>query len=90
MTVHLAAGGTIELQGACPIEDAEKLQQYLIADPGAAVDWRSCASAHTAVLQVLMAAKPALLGPPASGFLQKHLEASVNAPRDISVKGGTV
>jgi hypothetical protein len=90
MTVHLAAGGTIELQGECPLEDAEKLQQYLIADPGAAVDWRACASAHTAVLQVLLAAKPALRGPPASGFLQKHLEALVKAPRDISTKGSPV
>ena len=36
MTVRLAADGTIELDGVCPIEDAEKLQQYLIADPQAA------------------------------------------------------
>ena len=35
------------------------------------VDWRGCEAAHTAVIQVLMAARPKLLGPPATDLLEK-------------------
>lgn len=73
MTVRMATDGTIELDGVCPIEDAEKLQQYLIADPQARIDWRSCSAAHTAVIQILLAAKPLLRGPPAGDFLRNHV-----------------
>jgi hypothetical protein len=64
MTVRMAANGFVELLGACPSEDAEPLLQLLLAAPEATVDWRGCRSAHTAVVQVLMAAKPKLVGPP--------------------------
>jgi hypothetical protein len=64
MTVHLSASGTILLKGACPSDDAEALLQHLLAAPGARVDWSACESAHTAVIQVLMAAHPRLIGKP--------------------------
>jgi len=71
MTVRTAGGGgCIELVGACPSEDAEPLLQLLLADRGATVDWRECRSAHTAVVQVLMAVKPELIGPPAEAGLK--------------------
>jgi hypothetical protein len=70
MTVRVGAGGHIELVGACPGADAEPLLQLLLADPGATVDWRDCRSAHTAVVQVLMAVRPKLLGPPADAHLE--------------------
>ena len=70
MTVQIAAGGCIELVGACPGEDAEPLLQLLLADRGATVDWRDCRGAHTAVVQVLMAVRPELLGPPADARLR--------------------
>ncbi|HYJ18061.1 MAG TPA: hypothetical protein VEW72_02690 [Burkholderiales bacterium] len=69
MTIRRSADGTIELDGICPIEDAETLQRYLLAAPGAAVDWRSCRQAHTAVIQVLMASAAVLHGPPAGATL---------------------
>ena len=74
MTVRLSADGTIELDGICAIEDAETLLQHLLAAPRATVDWRSCEQAHTAVIQVLMASKPVLRGPPAGDFLRLRLE----------------
>ncbi|HUN72671.1 MAG TPA: hypothetical protein VMU52_10190 [Steroidobacteraceae bacterium] len=70
MTVRAAAGGHIELVGACPSADAESLLQLLLADPGMTVDWRDCQTAHTAVVQVLMAVRPRLLGPPADARLK--------------------
>jgi hypothetical protein len=38
--------------------------------PAARIDWRRCNYAHTAVLQVLLAVKPEISGPPCSAFLQ--------------------
>ena len=74
MTVRLSATGTIVLEGICPLEDAETLQQQLLAVPLATVDWIACEQAHTAVIQVLMASGAVLQGPPAGEFLRTWLE----------------
>lgn len=73
MTVSRQADGTVRLAGSCGAEDAEALLRYLGQDPGAVVDWRGCTGAHAAVIQVLMALRPALTGPPADDFLQRHV-----------------
>ena len=70
MTIRLTAQGEILLEGTCSSEDAELLLQHLTANPAAQVDWRACELAHSAVIQVLMAAKPKLLGPPAGSRLR--------------------
>jgi hypothetical protein len=70
MTVRIGPGGCIELVGTCPSADAELLLQLLLANLGATVDWRDCGGAHTAVVQVLMAMRPPLLGPPADARLK--------------------
>jgi hypothetical protein len=77
MTVRAGAAGHIELLGTCPGADAEPLLQLLLADPGATVDWRACLGAHTAVVQVLMAARPRLLGPPADACLRDWVAPAV-------------
>lgn len=64
MTVLLSVEGTIVLEGSCPSEDAEVLLQHLAGTPDATVDLRRCESAHTAVVQVLLAARPRVQGPP--------------------------
>jgi len=69
MTVQVAASGAILLQGNCPAEDAEALLQHLLTAPDATVDWSACESAHTAVIQVLIAAKPRLMGKPSGQAL---------------------
>ena len=73
MTVY-TADGSIVLSDDCPSEDAEVLLQQLLALPSAAVDWRQCKSAHAAVVQLLMAAKRPLLGPPQGEFLRDLIE----------------
>lgn len=80
MTIRLTADGTIELDGVCPLEEAEKLQQYLISDPEAIVDWRSCAAAHASVIQILLAVKPVVRGPAGSDFLRDHIEPLLQPP----------
>ena len=68
MTVRMQQGAIL-LEGHCPSGDAEELLQILLTDPAACVDWRKCESAHTAVIQVLLAAKREMLGPPAGAVL---------------------
>jgi hypothetical protein len=70
MTVTITPSGTIQLQGDCPVEDAEELLRHLLTTPAAAVDWRACQSAHTAVIQVLLVARSVPLGPPTGSFLR--------------------
>lgn len=82
MTVRIAPGGLIELLGACPGEDAEPLLRLLLDAPGATVDWRECRGAHTSVVQVLMAARPKLLGPPADTRLKNWVEPVIAPPRE--------
>ena len=77
MTVRSSAQGHIALEGACPSEDADELVQLLLTSPGTAVDWRGCEAAHSAVIQVLMATKPRLLGPPSGESLRKWVEPSL-------------
>jgi len=50
--------GTIKLEGDCPVEDAEPLLQLLQATPTASFEWTRCNRLHTAVLQVILAARP--------------------------------
>jgi hypothetical protein len=64
MTVLKSADGILLLQGACPSEDAETLLRHLLRGTQSTVDLRDCQSLHTAVFQVLLAAKAKVLGPP--------------------------
>lgn len=81
MTVKAVGDGCIELAGACPSGDAEPLLRLLLSMPGATVDWRGCHSAHSAVVQVLMAAKPKLLGPAADRSLGRWVAPAIAAQR---------
>jgi hypothetical protein len=66
MTVLKSSDGILLLEGECPSDDAEILLQHLTGGSAATVDVRNCQSIHTAVIQVLLAAKPKLLGPPSA------------------------
>jgi hypothetical protein len=55
VTVRRSDNGTLVLDGACPVEDAEALLQLLQATPAAVIDWTQCRQLHTAVFQVVLA-----------------------------------
>jgi hypothetical protein len=74
MTVRLSDDGAIVLEGRCPVEDGEALARLLSINPSAPVDWRSCQEAHTAVLQILLAVRPVMRGPPADEKLRSWME----------------
>ena len=77
MTVRMQQG-TIFIEGDCPSGDAEELLQFVLADPAAIIDWRNCHSAHTAVVQVLLAANREILGPPQGAILASVLAPALN------------
>lgn len=79
MSISLTASGKILLEGECPHEEAEQLLQLLLSTPGAVVDWRPCTFAHSAVIQVLLAATPPMLGPPAGAALARWLHSYMAA-----------
>lgn len=89
MTVQLTDTGTIALSGDCAAEDADHLLQLLLAEPETAVDWEACHSAHTAVVQVLLASRRAVIGSPRNEFLRnmvkpafERLQARIRPSRD--------
>jgi hypothetical protein len=73
MTLRRLDETTIALEGICSIDDAEPLLERLINEPYLRVDWRSCEQAHAALVQILLVARPALLGPPCGSFLQNFV-----------------
>jgi len=72
MTV-IVSGDTIHLAGACLVEDAEPLLVALQADPTRGVDMGAATRLHLAVVQLLLAVRPALSGVPADPFLRDRL-----------------
>ena len=73
MSVHLNSQGVIELSGRCGADDAEVLQQHLLAMPGATVKWSACEHLHSAVVQVLLVEAPRMRGVPKNEFLTTHI-----------------
>ena len=76
MTVSRRSDGTIVLDGSCPIEDAEPLLELLLATPAAPFDWTQCDYLHTAVLQVILAARPSFSGQCGDAWVRQWVETS--------------
>ena len=71
MTVRLASDGAILLEGVCPVDDAEPLQQLLLSHPRGL--WWTGAVANTPTrryCRCLMVARPEIRGPARAAFLQ--------------------
>lgn len=72
MTVRLGPDA-IHLEGRCLVEDAEALILAMEGNPDLVVDIAAAQRLHMAVVQVLMALKPELRGPPSDPFLAQHV-----------------
>jgi hypothetical protein len=70
MTVRLADDGTILLIDDCSAQDADQLLSHLLANPDATIDWGSCQTTHTAVIQVVLASGRIPAGDPQGKFLK--------------------
>lgn len=73
MTVRLAQDGRIVLEGACLLEQADRLLELRTANPSAIIDWRDCEQAHSAVIQLLFVGEPTVIGPPSGAFLRQMI-----------------
>lgn len=69
MSVRLD-GNVVILEGACRVEDAEPLLGWLRADRARMVDLAGAEHLHAAVLQVLMALRPAIRETARDDFLR--------------------
>jgi hypothetical protein len=69
MSVRLD-GEIIRLEGRCHVEDAEPLVALLQADGTRPVDLAASDALHTAVIQVLLAFRPRLLGDSSDAFVR--------------------
>lgn len=68
--------GVIHLEGRCLAADAEELLTALREAEGAAVDLSNAQHLHLAVVQVLLALHPPLLGAPSDPLLASVLSRS--------------
>jgi hypothetical protein len=71
VTVRRDDDGTVWLVDDCLAEDADLLLQHLLDRAEAPIDWSLCRSAHTAVVQVLLAARRLPVGEPKGSFLKE-------------------
>lgn len=81
MTVAISATGPA-LIGDCGLEDAEALLGLILDQPGVSIDWSHCTSLHTAVVQVILAARVELVGEPPSPFLKSQLAPAIARNRN--------
>ncbi|PXA84767.1 hypothetical protein DMC47_39060 [Nostoc sp. 3335mG] len=72
MTIRVDQG-VIFLEGRCRIEEAETLLGHLLEDGDRPVDLSGCEALHSAVVQILMAAKPVISRRPIDSFLCAHI-----------------
>jgi hypothetical protein len=80
MTVCRSDDGTIVLEGDCPIEDAETFLELLHSRAGPIVDWTGCRHLHTAVVQLVLAVRPVLVGPCGDAFVHDWIEPCLDEP----------
>jgi hypothetical protein len=73
MSLRREADGTIVLHGSCPVDEAEQLQRMLLSDPSAKVDWSQCNHLHSAVLQIVLAARPTLTASCGDPFVDRWI-----------------
>lgn len=74
MPIQFSAGH-VALIGVCQVEEADRLRIWLSEQPGAPVSLGGLTHAHTAIVQVLMAARPRVLDWPADTGLAEDLAA---------------
>lgn len=66
-------GNVVRLYGDCPVEDAETVMRLLQAAVDPDVSLAEVRILHTAVLQVLLALRPKLVGPVRDPFISRWL-----------------
>jgi hypothetical protein len=82
VSVRRDPAGTIRLEGGCPVEDAEPLLRLLQDTPAARLDWSQCGVLHSAVVQIVLAARPELDGTCGDPLVARWIAADL--PQDFA------
>ena len=69
---------TLRVSDILGVEDAEILLEWLLKNPGGAVDLAECTHLHAANLQVLMASPPRITNWPDDALLADWLKHALN------------
>lgn len=80
----------IVLAGDCGVEEAETLLSLLIDAPDLHIDLSACGRLHTAVAQVLIAARRPVFGKPLNSFVAERVLPHVLDEREESTFTGTI
>jgi len=80
-------GAVARFEGACTVEEALPLSEWLAATADARLDLAGCTELHTAVLQVLMSARRPVEAGPADAFLSRWVFPSP-VPGEGGARGG--
>lgn len=73
MSLRQRPDGTIMVEGSCPVDEAEPLHRMLLSDPSAQLDWSQCTHLHTAIVQLVLAMRPSLVGPCGDPFVERWI-----------------
>jgi len=65
-------------EGKCTLHEAEPLHEWLKKTPQGKVDLAACQYMHTAILQVLLIAKPVMTASPEDAWLSACLANNAN------------
>lgn len=76
---HLA-----RFEAACTVEDALPLAEWLEATAAARIDLSACTELHTALLQLLMTARPTVVAGPEDAFLAGWVGPALGAAVPLS------
>lgn len=73
-------------EAACTVEDALPLAEWLEATAAPRVDLSACTELHTALLQLLMAARPVVAAGPEEAFLGRVISLSPPLSRKLRLR----
>ena len=89
MSVRLE-GDIIRLEGRCGVEEAERFLVLLQETPGRRVDLAGVDNLHTALVQIIMALNPQLIGECGDVFVREWIIPNLAAPVAGNGTGGQV
>jgi len=72
MSVRLA-DGIIHVEGAGEVADAEPILAALVDDHASTVDLSRAGRLHSAIVQLLLALRPRVIGTPSDPFYASHI-----------------
>ncbi len=73
------AGDSISIEGAGDVADAEPLLSALLDDAARQIDLTNATRLHSAVIQLLLALRPRIVGDPHDPFYLSHIKPLLDA-----------